>query len=323
MGLLAKLKNMFNKNIDCSKELEGVFFHAILMSRPINIGSNIIVKEGYQALFVCKNKVMDILEAGKHKLDNSTIPYTFRRLKLYKISKHGNMPKKFKCDIYFISKEKISNFEFSSSQPYISKSKIFGKVFANCEGMCNFVIDQPKKLIEYLLLELAYVKNERAKTEISNIIGNAINEVLEKCPLNFESILTEVEDVGLYINTNINKKLEFCGLSCDMVKMNSMRVPAKLQKKIDEYLQMQKEYKDQFLESAQFQLNEVFKTLEMGENPNIKKKDPAQEEKIPAYLNREELARYPKKQCLFCGEYINQKAKYCEFCGFDQDMNGK
>ena len=322
MGLLAKLKSMFNKNIDCSKQLEGVFFHVIPIAKPITIGSNIIVKEGYQAIFVCKNKVTDILQAGKHKLDNNTIPYTFRRLKLYKINRHGNMPKKFKCDIYFLQKGKVQNFGFSSSQPYIEKSERFGKVYAYNEGVCNFIIEDAQKLLEYLLLEHAYVKDKMAIKDISAIIGNAVNEILEESPLTLESILTENESVYMYINTNIDKKLDFCGLRCDLVKLNSMDVSSKVQKKIDEYLKVQNEYKKQFADSTQLQLKEVYKSFDMEKNAEIGCAT-SHEDDNTAYLNRGDLSKQPKKQCLYCGNYINLKAKYCEFCGFNQDMDGK
>lgn len=321
MGLLLKLKSMFNKNIDCSKELEGVFFHIIPMAKPITIGSNIIVKEGYQAIFVCKNKVTDILQAGKHKLDNNTIPYTFRRLKLYKIDKHGNMPKKFKCDIYFVQKSRVENFGFSSSQPYIEKSERFGKVFAYSEGVCNFIIEDAQKLLEYLLLEHAYVKDKRAIIDISAIIGNGVNEILEECPMTLETILTDNEKVYMYINTNIDKKLEFCGLKCDKVRLNSMEVSSKVQKKIDEYLKVQNEYKQQFSGSNEFQFQEVYKSFEMKENKEIQSEF-SRDDEIPAYLDRGDLAKRPQKQCMYCGKYINQTAKYCEFCGFNQDMDG-
>lgn len=320
MGLLAKLKSMFNKNIDCSKDLEGVFFHVIPMSKPIPIGCNIIVKEGYQAVFVCKNKVTDILQEGKHKLDNNTIPYTFRRLKLYKIDKHGNMPKKFKCDIYFIQKERVHDFVFNSSQPYYEKSERFGKVFAYCEGMCSFVIENPQKLLQYLLLEHAYVKDKRAKADISAIIGNAVNEILEDSPMSFEKILTDSEDVRMYINTNINKKLEFCGIRCEHVRLKSMEVTDKVQKKIDEFLKIQTEYKKQFENMAQFQFQEVQRSFEMCENENVGKA--SQEDEELSYLNMEEIRKSPQKQCLYCGNYIKQSAKFCEFCGFNQDMSG-
>ncbi len=320
MGLLAKLKSMFNKNIDCSKDLDGVFFHVLPMSKPIPIGCNIIVKEGYQAIFVCKNKVTDILQEGKHKLDNNTIPYTFRRLKLYKIDKHGNMPKKFKCDIYFIEKGKIQNFGFSSAQPYIEKSERFGKVFAYCEGICDFTIENAQKLLEYLLLEHAYVKDKKAILDISSIIGNGVNEILEESPMTFEKILTDNEDVYMYINTNIEKKLGFCGLKCEKVRLNSMEVSSKVQKKIDEYLKMHNEYKRQFSSSNEFQLKEVYRTLEVQENDEISM-SLAHDEEVPSYLNREDLVKHPKKQCLYCGNYINQRAKFCEFCGFEQDLN--
>lgn len=316
MGILAKLKNIFAKNIDCSKDLDDVFFHLMPWVK-VTVDSNLIVKDGFVALFVCKNKVTDILQSGKYKLTNNTIPYTFKRLKLYKIDKNGNMPKKFNCDIYFVSTALIQNFEFVSNNPYIKKSNHFGKVIAYSEGVCDFRISDPKKLIEYILLERAYIKDKVAINDISNIIGNGVNEIMEKCGESFGSLVANVKTTNIILNSNIDSALEFCGLKCSNFDLRLMRVNSRLQKKLDEYLQMQKEYNIQFADTANDVLNQTLNSVAV-EREQVAENGGDSRQIFDTGNAPIDMTVLGKKQCNYCGKYINEKARYCEFCGFNQ-----
>ncbi len=322
MGFLSKLKNIFAKNIDCSKALDDVFFHLMPWVK-VTVDSNLIVKDGFTALFVCKNKVTDILPSGKHKLNNNTIPYTFKRLKLYKIDKHGNMPKKFRCDIYFVSSAVVSNFEFVSNNPYIKKSNRFGRVIAYSEGECDMCIENPQKLIEYILLERAYIKDKVAIKDISAIIGNGVNEIMEKSGESFGNLIANVQNTNMLINANINNVLAFCGLRCQNLHLKLMRVNSRLQERIDEYIKTQREYNEQFASDNNAQINQSLNTT-MVENSVL-----SGQESFSAFGENQstspaiDFTRLNKKQCHYCGKYINEKAKYCEYCGFDQDSVDK
>lgn len=317
MGLLAKLKNIFGKNIDCSKALDDVFFHLMPWVK-VTIDSNLIVKDGFVALFVCKNKVTDILPAGKHKLNNNTIPYTFKKLKLYKIDKYGHMPTKFNCDIYFVSTGKIKDFEFVSNNPYIKKSNRFGKIVAYSEGVCDVTISEPQKLLEYMLLERAYVKDKTAISEISCIIGNAVNEILEKSSDSFGELVADVKNTNNIIDENIEKILEFCGLKCDKFDLRYMHVNSKLQQKLDEYLKMQREYNAQFAGRTDDILSQTLSAV-MVEREGETEEDAQQKQVVYENPNPIDITKLNKKQCGYCGKYISEKARYCEFCGFEQN----
>lgn len=317
MGILAKLKNIFAKNIDCSKDLDDVFFHLMPWVK-VTVDSNLIVRDGFVALFVCKNKVTDILPSGKYKLSNNTIPYTFKRLKLYKIDKNGNMPNKFNCDIYFVSTGLIQNFEFVSNNPYIKKSNRFGKVVAYSEGICDFRISDPKKLIEYILLERAYIKDKVAINDISNIIGNGVNEIMEKCGESFGSLVANVKTTNIILNSNIDKVLEFCGLKCSNFDLKLMRVNSRLQKKLDEYLQMQKEYNTEFADTANDVLNQTLNSVVVEREQSVD--DNGSSVRFDTGTTPIDMTVLGKKQCNYCGKYINEKARYCEFCGFNQNL---
>lgn len=316
MGLLAKLKSMFEKNIDCGKALDDVFFH-IMPWIKVTIGSNLIVKDGFVALFVCKNKVTDILPAGKHKLDNSTIPNTFKRLKLYKINKYGNTPKKFNCDIYFVSTGIVRDFEFVSNNPYIKKSKRFGRVIAYSEGVCDFCIDKPQKLVEYILLERAYIKDKVAIRDISNIIGNAVNEIMEKSGEGFGTLIANVKNTNAIIEANIDKSLEFCGLKCNNFDLRLMRVNSRLQQKLDEYLKIQREYNTQFEQETSRLFADTLSSVAVEQSLEMRENDKLERSRTSGFQTEEVVQN--KKQCAYCGKLINKQANFCEFCGFNQD----
>ena len=165
MGLIKALKKIFSHNIQCGQNLDDELIYLYpSRSRVVKLGYNIIVKTGYCVVFVVKGKVTDVLSEGKHKLDWLILQSTYRKLKVEQLEKKRNS---FKADLYFINLKNFNNFVFESNQPFIIKSETFGKVVANVGGMCGLQINQPKLLMQTLLMDRAYIKSKTAKKYVS------------------------------------------------------------------------------------------------------------------------------------------------------------
>ena len=192
----------------------------------------------------------------------------------------------------------------------ISKSKKFGRVEGFSEGICDFKIAYPEKLVSYLLLENAYIKDEKAKLEIARIIGNKVNYKLETSKLPIEELLTNPNAVYQILNENNSLDYEFAGLQVSDIKMESLKTKTKMHKKISSEIQKQRD----FLKTVDLG-NGAEKTMPM---PNV---NLAQELLKSANEKVVEIdtQKYTKKNCKFCGKDISATAVYCEHCGFNQN----
>lgn len=318
MGLISKLKSMFSKNIDCSAELNDNLVHFFTTSgRKVRLGTSIVVKDGYSAVIVCKDRVTDVLTEGKHKLDNSTIPVTFKTMKLYKIDEHGNSPETFKCDFYFVNKGFLHNFAFTSDRPFYRKKDPLGRVEAYCEGSATINVDSPAKLITYLLVDHAYIKDKTATNEISLEIGNMVNKKLEKIDLTFEQILKNGKYVNEFINADIISSMEYMGINVCNIVVDSINMSSKLQKKVGISQQTNAITSPELQSNMQFNQVEVGgRGVQMDLNGEISLGDAPFIQETGAVQPINEVNEHSVyKTCAFCGQTIKNTARFCEYCG--------
>lgn len=244
MSILSKIKEFFNKNIECGEEIDNEIVYLYPAKRGHSVGVNIVVKTGFVACFVCGNKVTDVLFPGKHKVNGSVIPGVYKKLKLGVPNKKGNLPKKFKCDIYFVNTQIISDFEFESNIPFVFKTEEIGKVKGYVGGICKFQICDANTLLNYYLSEQPRIKSANLIYEVSSYIGNNASRLIEKSELKFFDLLSKPNDVYAVVNAEIEDDVSGLGIAVKEVKLTNLNLPKKVQKRMNEYLEQKNKEKN-------------------------------------------------------------------------------
>ncbi len=295
MGFLKRIKQMFSKNIDCSDQLEGkLFYYYSKKNRQVNVGANIIVPEHYSAVFVCRDKVCDVLSSGKFGINGATLPKSFERLKLGKANKKGKFKKKFLADIYYISNTLAQDVDFLSYNNYVNKSRKLGKVKARSQGLFDIEVIDPKKMLKYFLSERPYVDEDLFLDLLGGLVGNYVNKLLEINFDDFYEILVSPKVANQKINAIISVEDYFSsyGFKISNVRFDSLNVSTKLKTRIEEYLNKNKglDYINISLQSAEPQQNK-------------------------SEENDEKLKKPTQKICVKCGNKLSETAIFCEKCG--------
>lgn len=247
MGLIARLKQMFNKNIECGDEINGHYIYLYPSSnRIVNVNSHIIVGDDYNAVFVCNDKVCDVVPSGKHKISGAVLPKSFSKMKLDKPNKHGNYPKKFKADVYFIYKHIISQHEFSSDNKFVLRSNEFGKIKGYSEGFCDVQITEPDKLLKVLLIDRFFVPNKQGMPLVMGIVGNEVNNMIENSKIDFTQIILNPSILNAHLNPEINKYVSELGIRIYNLELTSFKLNKKVQKKVAMFLSERKLLTEEF-----------------------------------------------------------------------------
>lgn len=308
MGIIKSIKKMFSKNIDCSDILDNTPFHFYShKSRVVNIGSNIVVRDGFEAVFVCRDKVTETLQAGKHAIISSNLPKTFKRMHLL-TAKNGSFASKFKADIYFVSKNQVRDLKFCGDSPYKTKSKRFGRIKGYPEGYFDLLVTDSQKLLKCLLKERSYVTDEEFLNIMSCEIGNVINEKLMLCGKGFVDIITDSEGVNQMFNSQ-PITLDYLGCEISNVRLISMKIPEQLEAKVSSEIESRRETNSEINGLYGTELNEMF-----GNISNVEVEDKHFVE------HNEEVEESGFKNCLSCGKTIEKGAKFCPNCGAKQNL---
>lgn len=350
MSIFSKLKSLFNKSIECGDELNGRLIYMYpLKGRVVHINANIIVNEGYSAVFVVNDRVSDVVPSGKHKIGGAVLPVTFSRLKLDRPNKNGNYDKKFKADIYYVCTGVMENVEYSSNEPFYAKSDKFGRIKGFAEGICNLQIYDPENLLKNLLVERPFIPNKGGKQLITDMVGNEVNKMLAKSKVGFSEILLNPKILNTYLNPAINEKTEIFGVRVYNLEVASLKLNRRLQKKVAEFLAERNHYDKQFENTGikyepenvvpdkvdvTVSTNQNYNTqnasqptgMQSGAGPQIVRRGgnvtaPIANTKYEAgNINSSDniLNNDNKKVCKFCGETIDAKFAFCPKCGFKQ-----
>lgn len=247
MGLIANLKKMFNKNIECGDELNGHFIYLYPSgNRIVHVNSHIIVGDNYYAVFVCNDKVCDILPSGKHKISGAVLPKTFGKLKLDKPNKAGNYPKKFKADVYYVFKSIMEQQQFCSDNQFFKKSSHFGKVKGYSEGLCDVQVLDPEKLMKVLLIDRFYIRNKQGIELTLGLVGNEVNKMIEQAKFGFTEIILKPDILNEYLNPAINEKVDALGIRIYNLELTSFKLSRSLQKRVALFLSERKQVNDEF-----------------------------------------------------------------------------
>lgn len=346
MSIFSKLKSLFNKSIECGDELNGRLIYMYpLKGRVVHVNANIIVNEGYSAVFVVNDRVSDLIPSGKHKLGGAVLPVTFSRLKLDRPNKSGNYDKKFKADIYFVCTGVMEHVEYSSNEPFYAKSDKFGRIKGYGEGICNLQVFEPDKLLKMLLIDRPFIPNKESQQTTTNLVGNEVNKMLAKSKVGFSEILLNPKVLNQYLNPAINEKTEIFGVRVYNLEVASLKLNRRLQKKVAEFLSERNHFDKQFestgikFEPQKVVPDKVDVTVNANQNyasqnastpnnvgPQIVRRGGnvtapiANTNYETTKLNSNEniLNNNDKKVCKFCGETIDAKFAFCPKCGFKQ-----
>lgn len=352
MGLLSKLRKLFNKNIECGDEADGHLIYLYPSSnRVVNVGASIVVDDNHYAVFVCNDRVTDVLPPGKHKITAAALPTTFAKLKLDKPNKAGNYPKKFKADIYYFYKELMVQQKFCSYDKFFLKSEKFGKVKGFTEGLFDIQILDSERLMKILLIDRYYVPNKKGLEIISGLVGNEVNRIIEDLKVDFSEIILNPKMLVERLNPLINERCESLGIKVVNLEVTSFKLSKKVQRIVAQFVSERKQTEEQFLQTgikyepeqivpdkvdisqnsqnnnSQMNYNNYNQANQQQNGPQIIRRgggfsmnqSSAQNPNYNSQINSNEIFNGEnKKVCKFCGQTIDVGYSFCPRCGFKQ-----
>ena len=360
MGLISFIKGLFNHDLECKEDISNHFVYFFPLKKLIRVNSNIIIPPGFDAVFVSKDTVCDVLKEGKHRITNASLPVLFNKMKLNRPNKNGKLPKKFKCDIYFVNLSDIST-DYIGESPFLLKSVTFGKVKGFAEGMVDFRVIDSSLLIERILVDMPYIKNGKAIGVVSTSIGDEVNNALENSDAGFKDIITHPQVIHKYLSQIMLEKLDYMGVRILDVEISALRLNKKVQEKVNKYLENHIEFDEQINNLGNDKMSNTFSrpvekvSVESGTmidngahveeldakivndlrntTPKEKAKDILFNRGDPSILFKNKGSirteakvdtdfnnKPTKKQCKFCDATIDGSLPVCPNCGFRQNF---
>lgn len=307
MGLFRQLKDMFNKNIDCGSDFNDNVASLMFNKKYLYKNKNIFVKEKFACVVVYKGKVTDVIFSGKYRINPDSLPETFGRAKL---NEKNNNLKKIRADLYCVRLDEYKRFPFQSDIPFKLKSKGFGRVKGCIEGDCTLKILDSAMVIKSLITDVGRIKTKYIPRKLGLIVGNKVNKIIQKNKIPTDGLLANQEYIESLINTEIDEALDKNGIFAYNIKLKAIKFPKKYQKKVNEYLSLNKRKISSFdtssilkSEAGLAQRCEVLKTVNFIGTTNAMQ------------INKKSNISNNNLICKHCHKQNSMNAKICINCG--------
>lgn len=318
MGLIRKLKEMFNRNIECGSEINDHVVFPITKRRWLYLNKNIFVREKNSAVVVYKYRVCDVIYDGKFRINQDSIPETYSRAKIDRINRKGAKVKRIRGSVYYVNLNEFKNFPFESDEPFYVKSGELGRIRGFIEGTCTLKVIDPGALVRALIHDTGKAKLSEIHTDIGLWIGNKINQLIEKNKIPATRVLTEQEYVETIINTEMENALDRIGIFVSNVKLKAVNFPKKYQERVNAYMAEHKRPVKCFDLSANFGMNSspVTRVSVARESTNAKPQFIKNDINSSTMQNIQKPSNQPQfKECRVCKKKNAINAKICIGCG--------
>lgn len=221
MGLFSKLKNLFRKSVGLKEKDRTELVHFYHLKKgQIKVGTEVSVDDNYMAVIVHGDKVCDVLLPGKHIFNDVGMPLLNKCNKPIKTRKGYVTPKSIQADIYYVNNSPVNNIPFKSQKiKAIHNGK---KTKVRLIGTYTVKVEDAKKLIKTLLLDMAVIKRGVALNEVNASIKYAITDVLEINVYTLDEYLKKDAKIIELLDSYISKKISDYGVSVTNVALSQV-----------------------------------------------------------------------------------------------------
>ena len=204
----------------------------------VRLGQNITVNKGWSVVFVVKEKPRDVMFEGVHELSLPNLPGSTRALKLDKgrVKRKSNkveleLPKTFKCDIYYVNNKPIADFLWRSGKVPV-KSKLYGRYKVNLYGTLDFKIDNSSKFVSLMLVENSHIRMGKGEKILSDFFNEEIADSVLFSNFFNPGQFADKANINDFLLNKLNENFEQYGLHVEKVNTQNVEFFGKINEQI-------------------------------------------------------------------------------------------
>src|SRR5574344_2141238 len=232
MKLFGWLKRLFNRSININDISNNCLIALCKDNASIKIGTTLEVKQGFVAVIVARGKVCDTFVEGKYRLEPKQMPLLSRVLKLTHTNKKGDMPNKFRADIYYVNLKQFDDGMFDSYDFVTATGQKYKKVKVGISGNFAYQICSPVDFMEAMLTQYGLIKEKIAKEEIGYWLSKVVVRKVQKNKPEIEELYERATKCFDGIVEYANKELYDCGIKILKIDISDTKFPKKIYKNV-------------------------------------------------------------------------------------------
>jgi membrane protease subunit (stomatin/prohibitin family) len=154
------------------------------------LGSQLVVRESQQAVFVRDGKALDVFGPGRHTISTNNIPLLGG---LIGLPFGGDSP--FTAEVYFVSMREFLDMKWGTPQPLVYRDNDFGMIRLRAHGTYAIRIENPQMFVNQVVGTRGSYSVNDLDNYLKSIIINQFNDLLgttHKSILDLQGITLEL-----------------------------------------------------------------------------------------------------------------------------------
>jgi membrane protease subunit (stomatin/prohibitin family) len=198
-------------------------------SGEFRLGSQLVVREAQQAVFVRDGKALDTFGPGRHTVSTNNIPLLTA---LIGLPFGGDSP--FTAEVYFVAMREFLDLKWGTPQPLVYRDTDFGMIRLRAHGTYSIRVENPQLFVNQIVGTRGSYSVNDLDEYLRSIIINQFNDLLgetHKSILDIQGITLELASTA---QNALSTSFGQLGLRLVAFQIGGIIPPDEVVKKIDE-----------------------------------------------------------------------------------------
>ncbi len=194
-----------------------------------SIGSQLIVREGQEAVFFRDGKSLDVFGPGRHTLSISNLPLLTGLLgKAF----GGRTP--FTAEVYFVSMREFIDLRWGTAQPVVFRDNDFGMVRLRAFGSYSMRVGDSRLFIRQVVGSRGAYTTGLIEDFLRGVIVNEFNDLLGDVHTSLLDLPAQSGELAIAMRNALIDDFRRLGLDLVSFQIVAITPPDEVQRRIDE-----------------------------------------------------------------------------------------
>jgi len=163
--------------VEYPKEMKNEIVHRFPESGPadLRIGSQVIVREGQNVVFMRDGRALDVFGPGRHTITTANIP-----LLIGFVSKAFNNRTPFTAEVFYVSTREFADQKWGTPQPIIVRNPGVGLGVALLQGFgtYSYQVSDPQQFVSQIVGAQGYYRTSDIENRLRTMLLSKLQDLL-------------------------------------------------------------------------------------------------------------------------------------------------
>lgn len=230
MGLFSRIRRQMLKVVEWTDDSS----NTIVYKYPLNDkyalmkGSQLVVRESQEAIFVNEGKIADVFLPGRYELDIKNLP-VLTKLLSWKYA----FETPFTGDVYYVNTKQFTGLKWGTQNPVMMRDKDFGMIRLRGFGVYSFRVKEPETLMREIFGTMRSYATQDIQEYLKKIIVSGLTDAIAESGIPALDLASSYDEIGEFTRKKLAERFSAYGLELTNLVVENLSLPEEVEKAMD------------------------------------------------------------------------------------------